>query len=88
MSWHCVSDVLALDVSAISWRKTVWAKLARLPDFSALADPLAGVHAELPRVPRDLRAVAGELRRVLVSFLDDVARILEVRPPNQWRAAA
>ena len=65
----------------------VWAKLARVPGFSALTDPLADVHGELPQVPRDLRPVAGELRPVLVSFFDDVGRILEVRLPNQGRAS-
>jgi hypothetical protein len=59
----------------ISCSGTSRAKLARIPAFSALADSLAGVHGELPRVLRDLRPVAGELRRVLVSF-DDVERNL------------
>jgi hypothetical protein len=54
----------------------VWPKLALISDGSALSDPLAGVHGELPQVPRDLRPVSGELRRVLVSFFDDVGRIL------------
>jgi hypothetical protein len=76
MSWHCVSDVLALDVSAISWRKTI-------PDFSALSDLFAGAPGKLPEVPRDLLPVAGELRRVLVSFFDSVEKILEVRPSSQ-----
>jgi len=35
-----------------------------------------GVHSELPQVLRDLPPIGGELRRVLVSFFDDVGRIL------------
>jgi hypothetical protein len=50
-------------------------KLAPLPVCSALADPLAGVHRELPRIPRDLRPVHGELRRALAPFVDDIGRI-------------
>jgi hypothetical protein len=60
-------------------------KLARIPDFSALSDPLADIHGELPQVLRDLLPVAGELRRVLVSFFDDIGKILEVRPKAQGR---
>jgi hypothetical protein len=65
----------------------VCAKLARIAEFSALSDPLADVHGELPQVPRDLLPVASELRQVLVSFFDDVGRILEVCPPNRGRPA-
>jgi serine/threonine protein kinase len=55
------------------------AKIARIADFSALSDPLADIHAELPQVLCDLLPVAGELRRVLVFFFDDLGKILEVR---------
>jgi len=48
----------------------------RIPEFSALADPIADAQGEFPQVPRDLLAVAGELRRVLVPFFDDVGSIL------------
>ena len=45
------------------------------------------MHGELPQVRLDHLPVTGELRRVLVSFFDDVGRILEVRPPTQERLA-
>jgi hypothetical protein len=51
------------------------AKLAGIPDFSALSDLFAGAPGKLPEVPRDLLPVAGELRRVLAPFFDDVGRI-------------
>ena len=63
----------------------VYAKIARIANFSALEDPLADTLGELPQVLRDLLPVASELRRVLVSFFDDLGKILEVRLPIQAR---
>jgi hypothetical protein len=51
-------------------------------------DPFADTLREPPEVPRDLLPVAGELGRVLVSFFDDITRILEVRPSSPRRPAA
>jgi hypothetical protein len=57
--------------------------------FLALGPTHSRGSTELPRVPRDLRPVHGELRRMLVSFSDDVGRISghqQVEPARvSWR---